>query len=228
MKPIIGILTRPYIRDNGVKVDAVTNMNRRAILKNGGIPIGLLPTQDLNYIELKREDTPLMSEEEKNDIIKQLDLCDGVLLQGGNRWYEYDEFVMNYIIEKNIPCLAICMSMQLLSFTDLKKEGYNYENREVQNHKSDEEYKHTINIKDDSVLYKILGKNVIPVNSSHKYAITKTSKAKFIATAPDGVIEAIEYPGRFILGLQWHPEKLIDVDNDANEIFKYFIKICTK
>lgn len=228
MKPIIGILTRPYIRDNGVKIDGITNMDRRAIIKNGGIPIGILPSQDINYIELKREDTPLLTKEDKESIMRQINLCDGILLQGGNRWYEYDEFVMNYIIEHDIPCLAICMSMQLLSFIDLKKEGFPYENREVENHKSDDEYKHTINIKEDSILYKILGKKVIPVNSFHKYAISKTSKAKFIASAPDGVIEAIEYPGKFILGIQWHPEKLIDVDNDANEIFKYFINVCKK
>jgi putative glutamine amidotransferase len=30
------------------------------------------------------------------------------------------------------------------------------------------------------------------------------------ATAPDGVVEAIEHPGyRFCIGVQWHPEFLI-------------------
>jgi putative glutamine amidotransferase len=33
-----------------------------------------------------------------------------------------------------------------------------------------------------------------------------------VARSPDGVIEAIEdpAPGRFFLGIQWHPEDLLD------------------
>ncbi|MBR1377154.1 MAG: gamma-glutamyl-gamma-aminobutyrate hydrolase family protein [Bacilli bacterium] len=220
MKPIIGIVSRPLLRDNNVRLDAVNNMSRRAIIKNGGIPIGILPTQNINYYDTSGEDIPALTEEEKEELIRQIKLCDGILLQGGNRWFEYDEFISSYIIEHDIPALFICMSMQHLPFVDYAK----YQNKEVMDHKSDEDYKHTINIDKNSVLYKILGKEVLCVNSFHKYAITESNKTNVIATSPDGVIEAIEYPNKkFILGLQWHPEKMIDIDDDENKIIKYFI-----
>jgi putative glutamine amidotransferase len=46
------------------------------------------------------------------------------------------------------------------------------------------------------------------VNSRHHQAIKNIAPGfKVSATAPDGVIEAIEDPGqRFCLGVQWHPE----------------------
>lgn len=224
MKPIIGIVTRPFVRDNGVRLDTVNNMSRRAIIKNGGIPLGILPTQDVNYYDTEGRNIPKLTEEEKEEIIRQIKLCDGLLLQGGNRKYEYDEFIINYVIDNNIPALMICMSMQALSDVDLERNNREYTREEVGGHNSVDDYVHDVNISEDSILYKILNKSKIKVNSLHNYAIKDTEDCKIIATSPDGVIEAIEYPNKkFIIGLQWHPEKMIDFDGDANKIIKYFI-----
>ena len=225
MKPIIGIVSRPLLRDNEVRLDAVNNMSRRSIIKNGGIPIGILPSQDINYYDTKAEDLHKLTEEEKEDIIRQIKLCDGLLFQGGNRWYEYDEFILDYAIEHNIPSLMICMSMQLLNAIDLSKIG-KVANRElVDVHNSQEDYVHYVNIKEDSILYKILNKNRINVNSMHRYVVKETNACNIIALSDDNIIEALEYPNKkFILGLQWHPEKMIDYDEDENKILKYFIE----
>jgi putative glutamine amidotransferase len=50
------------------------------------------------------------------------------------------------------------------------------------------------------------------VNSSHHQAVRTAGQGVVVnARAPDGVIEGIEAPGRrFCLGVQWHPEFLID------------------
>jgi putative glutamine amidotransferase len=50
------------------------------------------------------------------------------------------------------------------------------------------------------------------VNSSHHQAVRDPGAGAVVdAVAPDGVIEGIEHPGhRFCLGVQWHPEFLID------------------
>jgi putative glutamine amidotransferase len=53
-----------------------------------------------------------------------------------------------------------------------------------------------------------VGSDTCDVNSRHHQAV-KTVGAGYCvsATAPDGVIEAIENPAsRFCLGVQWHPE----------------------
>jgi putative glutamine amidotransferase len=47
------------------------------------------------------------------------------------------------------------------------------------------------------------------------------------ATAPDGVIEAIEKTdARFVIGVQWHPEGLTPGDDQARELFRSFVAAC--
>mgnify|MGYP006278268091 FL=1 len=48
----------------------------------------------------------------------------------------------------------------------------------------------------------------MPANSRHHQAVRAVAPGFVIsATAPDGVIEAIEQPGTpFCVGVQWHPE----------------------
>jgi len=48
----------------------------------------------------------------------------------------------------------------------------------------------------------------VAVNSRHHQAVKATAPGFVIsATAPDGIVEAIEQPGaRFCIGVQWHPE----------------------
>ena len=50
------------------------------------------------------------------------------------------------------------------------------------------------------------------VNSSHHQSVKAVGPALVAsATAPDGIVEAIEHPThRFFLGLQWHPEFLFE------------------
>jgi len=46
------------------------------------------------------------------------------------------------------------------------------------------------------------------VISAHRQAVADAGSMRVVATAPDGVIEAIDDPSRpFYLGVQWHPER---------------------
>src|SRR5437870_5446673 len=72
---------------------------------------------------------------------------------------------------------------------------------------------HEVWVEKDSLLAKLLGDRLIgadtcEVNSRHHQAVkTVAAGNRVTATAPDGVIEAIEDPAaRFCLGVQWHPE----------------------
>ena len=44
------------------------------------------------------------------------------------------------------------------------------------------------------------------MNSTHHQAVRDPGAAVVSAVAPDGVVEAIELPDRFAIGVQWHPE----------------------
>jgi putative glutamine amidotransferase len=63
------------------------------------------------------------------------------------------------------------------------------------------------------------------VNSRHHQAVKEVAAGfRVSATAPDGVIEAIEDPGMaFCLGVQWHPENFWRTGEFA-PLFDAFIK----
>jgi putative glutamine amidotransferase len=72
---------------------------------------------------------------------------------------------------------------------------------------------HEIWIEKDSLLSRLMRERLndadtCEVNSRHHQAVKQVAPGfKVSATAPDGVIEAIEDPSaRFCLGVQWHPE----------------------
>ena len=71
---------------------------------------------------------------------------------------------------------------------------------------------HEVWVEPDSLLSRLmsdrLNADVCDVNSRHHQAVRAVAPGfRAVATAPDGVIEAIEDPRlRFCLGVQWHPE----------------------
>ena len=70
---------------------------------------------------------------------------------------------------------------------------------------------HMVKIVPGTRLHAIVGAETMQVNSSHHQAVRAAGQAIVNATAPDGVIEGIEAPGAaFCIGVQWHPEFLID------------------
>ena len=60
------------------------------------------------------------------------------------------------------------------------------------------------------------------VNSIHHQAVaTPGPLLSVTATAPDGVIEAVEAPG--VLGIQWHPERLFETDGRHLACFRWLL-----
>ena len=67
------------------------------------------------------------------------------------------------------------------------------------------------------------------VNSRHHQAVRTLGEGLVTtATAPDGVIEAIEDPARrFCLGVQWHPENFYRT-GEFGWLFDGFVQACTR
>lgn len=96
-----------------------------------------------------------------------------------------------------------------------------YAIKKVNNHRISKDICHKITINKNSILFKILNKEEIMVNSLHSFAISNTS-LDISAYSSDGIIEAVESKNRkFFLGIQWHPE-LLDYEY-SKKIFNYFI-----
>lgn len=149
--------------------------------------------------------------------IETIKLCDGIIIQGGND-YDLEEIEMiKYIYDNDIPCLGICLGMQLMS---LMKNG---EIGEIGNfkHLSRNKYVHDVSIDLKSKLYKIIKKDKIKVNSRHKDKVIYTD-LDIVSYSSDGIIEAVEdKTKKFFIGVEWHPESLED---DSENIFKEFFK----
>jgi putative glutamine amidotransferase len=72
---------------------------------------------------------------------------------------------------------------------------------------------HNVAIEPGTLLARILRADSVVVNSTHHQAVREPGRGmRIVARSPDGVIEGLEdpTPGRFFLGVQWHPEDLID------------------
>lgn len=68
---------------------------------------------------------------------------------------------------------------------------------------------HEVAIDPASRLAATVGPDPLWVNSTHHQAANRTERLRVVATAPDGVVEAVELPDHpFAIGVQWHPEVL--------------------
>ena len=197
--PIIGIVTRKSVSNEGNNINIMYNEVAKAVIKNGGLPIGLILEED--YKEL-------------------IDICDGVIFQGGDDFEEYDLVALQYAYDNDIPVLGICLGMQLMGVL------FGGTMIDIYNHKKKLDYAHSVSIRKNSKLYNIFKNSIIKVNSRHK-SVIKNTKLEVSAISNDGYIEAIEDSNKiFFIGVQWHPENMINYDEKQNNIFKYFIKCC--
>ena len=75
----------------------------------------VIERDNLKYLNYKCSYIGLMIYNE-NEVFDTsiLDICDGVIFQGGKDLYPYHYQILNYCINNNIPVLGICMGMQLI------------------------------------------------------------------------------------------------------------------
>jgi len=123
-------------------------------------------------------------------------------------------------MDADLPLLAICRGVQVLN---VARGGTLVQDipahlTGVLSHKAGAPHEpwalaHEVWIERDSVLARIVEEggqdpDRCQVNSRHHQAVQRVGEGLVaVATAPDGVIEAIEAPGRrFCVGVQWHPE----------------------
>lgn len=224
MKPIIGVIARP---NGSTTVRDVFYINKEindAVIKNGGISIIILPPVLEKLADNNIENTSKLTDEQYEDIKRQVDLCDGIICPGGDEFFDYDFKVIEYCYNINKPLLGICLGMQaiacLFNGSMLDFDGLN--------HKVETKYVHKVKLNKSSKLYSILKKEEIKVNSRHKSYISFTD-LKVSGVSEDNIIEAVEDDNKkFFVGVQWHPESMLEYDITENLLFSYFIECCRR
>ena len=231
MRPIIGIT--PEIAENG-KV-SLNYAYTHAIETAGGIPLVLPCTED-------------------EALLDQLTaLCHGFVFSGGEdidpvRYGEeklpqcgeqalrrdaFDLAMFEKALASGKPILGICRGSQLINvalggtlWQDLPSQQPS-DIRHVQQ-EGQFEHSHSVNILPGTPLAAATGKERLTINSFHHQAAKALGKGlQVMATADDGTVEATWLPEhRFLWSIQWHPERLSDIDADARAIFGSFIDAC--
>jgi len=192
---------------------------------------------------------PLALPHELELVESYLDLLDGLVVTGGafdippslygdntqhatvttkDRRTQFEWAMAEGMLKRNKPVLGICGGQQLLHVVlggrlhqHIPDAIPNALVHEQPNPRT--EPGHTVAITSGTLLHRILGKDIIEVNSAHHQAASDEPKGVIInARAQDGVIEGIEAPiYRFCLGVQWHPE--YHVTEADTKIFEAFV-----
>lgn len=196
--------------------------------------------------------TPILLPAGEIDVESICDLLDGILLTGGGDIHqdryggkshpeiydvddERDETEYDFtrvMLEKNIPCLAICRGMQVLN-TFLGGTLYEHLPDEVGEtvlHRlpPKETVRHIVDINKGSKLHEIVSVSRMEIVSWHHQAVKDVPKKLTItARSKDGVVEGLELGSHpWLVAVQWHPELSASGDKMQQQIFNAFIEAC--
>jgi len=240
MKPVIGCTTYRKTADQNPPLEVIGLMPSylEAIAAAGGIPLMI----------------PLGLSEA--DLCTIMNRIDGLLLPGGGdidpRRYggntaiptlydinpvrdETEIFLTRQAVQTEKPLLAICRGNQVFNvalggtlwedIASLMPEAirHDYYRQFPRNHTP-----HDVHLTTGTKLAQLMELDNLPVNSLHHQGIRQLAKElTAAATAPDGLIEAIELTGHpFAIGVQWHPENLVHNDARMQRLFSAFVESC--
>ncbi|TWU03397.1 gamma-glutamyl-gamma-aminobutyrate hydrolase family protein [Neorhodopirellula pilleata] len=214
-KPLIGIST----------LDKETYV--RAVRDCGGIPV-ILSCADGS--------TALVGE--------YLELLDGLLMPGGDdihssEWgeelhpaanlitderYTFEKALITaWLQETDKPLLGICLGCQWIS---VAHHGSLVQDIPTEFGGHPKYVNHMVSVERDSHLMRIFGEEQFEVNSLHHQSVRDPGQGmRIVAKSPDGIVEAIEStdPNRFVIGVQWHPEKLVPENKLQQKLIQAFI-----
>ena len=227
-KVIVGIVAKYRDGDEKQKIvdSRIRNEIKQAVFDNGGIAIGIISPND--EIQPAGDDWMKYNDLiDKENVIRQIKLCDGIILQGGNTNEAYEPFIAKYCYDNDIPCLGICAGQNSI-VRGLGGTTYKISNPEKHNQPS-KEYVHSVHIDTSSKFYNIVKVAEIMVNSRHKRTVGNCLLLDKVGFCEDGYADIVESKDKtFYIGVRFHPESLYKVDENMNNIFKKFIESCKK
>jgi putative glutamine amidotransferase len=140
-----------------------------------------------------------------------------------------DFALLGHAVTEHKPVLAICYGVQSLNVFlggPLVQDIPSAIHTEIQHawsgHEGPEPH-HEVTIDAGSRLAQLAGATKARVNSSHHQSVLQPgTNLRVVAHAPDGVIEAVEWTGdaNWIVGVQWHPERMVASDELAQSLFR--------
>lgn len=177
-------------------------------------------------------------------------MCDGLLLTGGHDVGPYvygkeaskecgipcrarddmEGILFDLALLADKPVFGICRGLQFMNaylggelYQDLETEY----GCEVEHHMTPpyDRAAHKVDVLEDSMLADIIGSGIHEVNSYHHQAIKRLADSlDIMAVSEDGLIEAVCVKNkRFMVGVQWHPEFLYEVNEESIKLVQAFV-----
>ena len=131
-------------------------------------------------------------------------------------------------LERGLPVLGICRGAQLLNVALGGTLVQHLPEVTALEHRAKEQWAeqvHTVRVTAGSRLGRIVGQEIVGVNSLHHQAVAVVGMGLVAsAWADDGTVEAIEGAGTVrLLGVQWHPELLV-ADSSHTALFDWLVE----
>jgi len=228
-KPVIG-LTGSFKPEGDCPQHFLNESYFHVVRHFGGIPL-LIP------VHAEREELAFLT-----------GLCDGVLLTGGNdidpalfgeellndtvlvapERDRQEALILDMALERNLPILGICRGIQVLNvyfggtlYQDIPAQLPANVGHRMDNYRTC----HGCTLMPRTPLHRMTCREEINVNSHHHQAVKDLAKNLVcMGRSADGIVEAVFDPSRpFLWGVQWHPERIWDMEDSSAKVFEAFI-----
>ena len=207
--PLIGLTTYGRSADNRYTLPAeYVDAVRRA----GGIPVLLAPGEPHWERLLGKLDALILTGGGDIDPDRYSGLRHQTLYGVDQERDTLEWALARHVVTSGMPTLGICRGAQILNVAHggTLIEHIPDESGEVVLHRAPprEPIPHSVTLKPGSRLAQLLGRDEISVTSWHHQAPRKVAAGfEVVASATDGIIEAIEMPTHpWLIAVQWHPE----------------------
>ena len=142
--------------------------------------------------------------------------------------------LVRWALEDRKPVLGVCRGLQIINLAaggslfqdlkDLRPGSIKHDYFPFRDRYSRDHLAHSVRVVEGTRLHRFTGLTEFPVNSMHHQGIDRLGSGLVAsAIAPDGLVEGIETRAdHFLLGVQWHPEVLIDSDTKMRRLFEEF------
>ncbi len=235
--PLIGVTgyADRSARPPNVSVFAVAKTYIAAVSLGGGTPVIIPPYLEPDLLRGAFEGIDGLILSGGGDIHPSFfGEIDGGLLWRVDKKRDQGELALaTWALEEKMPTLAICRGVQALNVAaggtliqDIPTEHPKALSHSSVAGRPQSKIAHVVDVESDSHLADMIGAGEVGVNSAHHQALKVIGdQLTVVARARDGIIEGVEARDHpFCIGVQWHPEVMVEDTPAMRELFAGLVK----
>ena len=230
MRPLIALPMRFTETADSWRVpaSAVGLTYQRAILRAGGQPVALPPLGDtireLEAVLARFDGVCLPGGPDINPSRYTKDAAHPTLYGVNDEHDEFDLAMASASVNIGTPLLAICRGHQVLNVALGGSLIQHIGDEQAEDHR----FKmHPVNLDGGSRTAQSIGSTKPIGHSVHHQAVDQLGANLHVTGyADDGMIEAVEMSGRWLVSVQWHPEDTAAEDLEQQALFNAFVDAC--